>query len=105
HQNPVHQHAEEKKYRQGDHGAKDRINVEAVEHLQGKVRSQHQEPGVRQVHDLHDSVNHGHADSHGGIDACQQQGLQQKVEILDSTHVSGSAYLFGIGATASPVAA
>src|SRR5215472_19026854 len=60
---------------------------------------------MRQVHDLHDAINHGHADGHGGIDACQQQGLQQKVEILRSTHVNGSAYLFGIGATGSPVAA
>jgi len=82
----VHRHSEHEENRQGEHRAKNRINVKTLKQFQGEVRAQHQEPGVGQVHNFHDAVNHGHPDRHRRIHAGQKQRFQQQVEILDSIH-------------------
>ena len=58
--------------REGQQHAEQRVDCSARK-LVDEVGSEHQEPGMGQVHDLHHAVNDRHADRHRGIDAGQQQ--------------------------------
>ena len=62
---------------------------------------------MRQVHDLHDAVDDGHADRHGGINSGQQQGLQNRSRYSTASHEwwPGLSYLPESALPASPVAA
>src|SRR5579884_4406156 len=58
-----------------------------------------------QIYNLHNAVNNTHAYGHGSIYTCQKQRFQQQVKKLSGIHEGPKNYLFGIGATACPVAA